>query len=187
MKFVDEQGEGASPTLSALRAYRKHRAAGRRGVPPDAPLDFAPAAPATSPLMARRTSAGSRNSSLPSAQSNRPGGSGRFRPRRRGRLPLMFDTLAVARQLAAAGGDRDQAEVHRWMKSSCGQRRWTISNHRRLALCGRAAWGRFWFVSLARAVAHLPLDRAAWRARPIEAAFTTVEFGGEGGWLKRDS
>ena len=28
MKFVDEQGEGASPTLSALRAYREHRAAG---------------------------------------------------------------------------------------------------------------------------------------------------------------
>ena len=44
MKFVDEQGEEASPTLSALRAYREHRAAGRRGVPPDAPLDFAPAA-----------------------------------------------------------------------------------------------------------------------------------------------
>ena len=34
MKFVDEQGEGASPTLSALRAYREHRAAGRRGVRP---------------------------------------------------------------------------------------------------------------------------------------------------------
>ena len=44
MKFVDEQGEGASPTLSALRAYREHRAAGRRGLPPEAPLDFAPAA-----------------------------------------------------------------------------------------------------------------------------------------------
>ena len=44
MKFVDEQGEGASPPLSALWAYREHRAAGRRGVPPDAPLDFAPAA-----------------------------------------------------------------------------------------------------------------------------------------------
>ena len=44
MKFVDEQGEGTSPTLSALRVYREHRAAGRRGVPPDAPLDFAPAA-----------------------------------------------------------------------------------------------------------------------------------------------
>ena len=44
MKFVDEQGEGTSPTLSALRAYREHRAAGRRGVPPDAPLDFAPTA-----------------------------------------------------------------------------------------------------------------------------------------------
>ncbi len=36
--------EGTSPTLSALRAYREHRAAGRRGVPPHAPLDFAPAA-----------------------------------------------------------------------------------------------------------------------------------------------
>ena len=44
MKFVDEQGEGVSPTLSALRVYRDHRAAGRRGLPPDAPLDFAPAA-----------------------------------------------------------------------------------------------------------------------------------------------
>ena len=44
MKFVDEQGEGTSPTLAALRVYREHRAAGRRGVSPDAPLDFAPAA-----------------------------------------------------------------------------------------------------------------------------------------------
>ena len=44
MKFVDEHVEGTSPTLSALRAYREHRAAGRRGVPPHAPLDFAPAA-----------------------------------------------------------------------------------------------------------------------------------------------
>ena len=44
MKFVDEQGEGTSPTLAALRVYREHRAAGRRGVPPDAPLDFAPKA-----------------------------------------------------------------------------------------------------------------------------------------------
>ena len=34
MKFVDEQGEGTSPTLAALPAYREHRAAGRRGVPP---------------------------------------------------------------------------------------------------------------------------------------------------------
>ena len=40
MKFVDEQGEGVSPTLSALRVHREHRAAGRRGLPPDAPLDF---------------------------------------------------------------------------------------------------------------------------------------------------
>ena len=44
MKFVDEQGQGVSPTLSALRVYREHRAAGRRGLPPDAPLDFAPTA-----------------------------------------------------------------------------------------------------------------------------------------------
>ena len=42
MTFVDEQGEGVSPTLAALRVSREHRAAGRRGVPPDAPLDFAP-------------------------------------------------------------------------------------------------------------------------------------------------
>ena len=44
MKFVDEQGEGASPTLAALRAYREHRAAGRRGLPPDVSIDFAPPA-----------------------------------------------------------------------------------------------------------------------------------------------
>ena len=47
-KLVDEQGEGASPTLSALRAYGEHRAAGRRGVPPHAPLDFAPCGAAAS-------------------------------------------------------------------------------------------------------------------------------------------
>ena len=93
MKFVDEQGEGVSPTLSALRVYREHRAAGRRGLPPNAPLDFAPAAlqplirrngvtdrprrwesalssrsatrsrPVTSPSTVRRTSASSRRSS----------------------------------------------------------------------------------------------------------------------------
>ena len=51
MKFVDEQGGGTSPTLAALRVYREHRAAGRRGVPPDAPLDFAP--PALQPLIRR--------------------------------------------------------------------------------------------------------------------------------------
>ena len=44
MTFVDEHAEGVSPTLSAVRLYRAHRAAGRRGVPPDAPLDFAPTA-----------------------------------------------------------------------------------------------------------------------------------------------
>jgi len=32
MRFVDEQSEGASPTLSALRAYREHRAARGRPV-----------------------------------------------------------------------------------------------------------------------------------------------------------
>ena len=51
MKFVDEQGEGASPTLAALRAYREHRAAGRRGRPPDVSIDFAP--PALQPLIRR--------------------------------------------------------------------------------------------------------------------------------------
>ena len=51
MKFVDEQGKGTSPTLSALRAYREHRAAGRRGLPPDVSLDFAP--PALQPLIRR--------------------------------------------------------------------------------------------------------------------------------------
>ena len=45
MKFVDEQGEGASPTLAALRAYREHRAAGRRGLPPDVSIDCAPPEP----------------------------------------------------------------------------------------------------------------------------------------------
>ena len=44
MTFADEHAEGVSPTLSAVRLYRAHRAAGRRGVPPDAPLDFAPTA-----------------------------------------------------------------------------------------------------------------------------------------------
>ena len=44
MTFVDEHAEGVSPTLSAGRLSRAHRAAGRRGVPPDAPLDFAPTA-----------------------------------------------------------------------------------------------------------------------------------------------
>ena len=44
MTFVDEHAEGVSPTLSAVRLSREHRAAGRRGVPPDAPLDFAPTA-----------------------------------------------------------------------------------------------------------------------------------------------
>ena len=33
MKFVDEQGEGTSPTLAALRVYREHRAAGRASRP----------------------------------------------------------------------------------------------------------------------------------------------------------
>ena len=44
MKFVDEQGNGASPTLAALRVYFEHRAAGRRSLPSDTPIDFAPTA-----------------------------------------------------------------------------------------------------------------------------------------------
>ena len=43
MKFVDEQGTGASPTLAALQVYCEYRAAGQRSVPPNAPLDFVPA------------------------------------------------------------------------------------------------------------------------------------------------
>ena len=44
MTFVDEPGEGTSPTRAARRVSREHRAAGRRGLPPDAPRDFAPTA-----------------------------------------------------------------------------------------------------------------------------------------------
>ena len=45
MKFVDEQGErGRRRRCRRCEPYREHRAAGRRGVPPHAPLDFAPAA-----------------------------------------------------------------------------------------------------------------------------------------------
>ena len=44
MKFVDEQGNGASPTLAALRVYCEHRAAGGRSLPSDTPIDFAPTA-----------------------------------------------------------------------------------------------------------------------------------------------
>ena len=51
MKFVDEQGNGASPTLAALRVYCEHRAAGRRSLPSDTPIDFAP--PALEPLIRR--------------------------------------------------------------------------------------------------------------------------------------
>ena len=36
MKFVDEQGEGTSPTLAALRVYREHRAASRPNFAPTA-------------------------------------------------------------------------------------------------------------------------------------------------------
>ena len=43
-QWPDTPCGSATSTLSALRAYREHRAAGRRGVPPHAPLDFAPAA-----------------------------------------------------------------------------------------------------------------------------------------------
>ena len=51
MKFVDEQGNGASPTLAALRVYCEHRAAGRRSLPSDTPIAFAP--PALEPLIRR--------------------------------------------------------------------------------------------------------------------------------------
>ena len=44
MKFLDERHQGASPTLEALRVYREGRAAKRRILPADTPLDFAPKA-----------------------------------------------------------------------------------------------------------------------------------------------
>ena len=44
-RFAGPRAREPSPTLSALRAYREHRAAGRRGVPPDAPLDPVGAGP----------------------------------------------------------------------------------------------------------------------------------------------
>ena len=42
MNFLDEHGDGASPTLEAVRTYREIRSSGRRTIPPDAPMDFAP-------------------------------------------------------------------------------------------------------------------------------------------------
>ena len=42
MNFLDEHGDGASPTLEAVRTYREIRSSGRRTMPPDAPMDFAP-------------------------------------------------------------------------------------------------------------------------------------------------
>lgn len=44
MKFLDERHQGVSPTLEALRVYREGRAAKRRTLPDDTPLDFAPKA-----------------------------------------------------------------------------------------------------------------------------------------------
>ena len=44
MNFLDEHGDGASPTLEAVRTYREIRSSGRRTIPPDAPMDFAPKA-----------------------------------------------------------------------------------------------------------------------------------------------
>ena len=44
MNFLDDRHQGASPTLEALRVYREGRAAKRRTLPADAPLDFAPKA-----------------------------------------------------------------------------------------------------------------------------------------------
>ena len=44
MNFLDEHGDDASPTLEAVRTYREIRSSGRRTMPPDAPMDFAPKA-----------------------------------------------------------------------------------------------------------------------------------------------
>ena len=44
MNFLDEHGEGASPTLEAVRMYHEIRSSGRRSMPSDAPMDFAPKA-----------------------------------------------------------------------------------------------------------------------------------------------
>ena len=41
---VDTSRSSSAPAVEFVVAGREHRAAGRRGVPPDAPLDFAPAA-----------------------------------------------------------------------------------------------------------------------------------------------
>ena len=44
VNFLDEDGGSPSPTLEAVRAYRENHAAGRRMLPPDAPVDFIPKA-----------------------------------------------------------------------------------------------------------------------------------------------
>ena len=44
VNFLDEKHQGPSPTLEALRVYRQGRAARRRTLPADTPLDFAPKA-----------------------------------------------------------------------------------------------------------------------------------------------
>ena len=44
MSFLDEHDEGASPTPKAVRMYRKLRTSGRRTLPSDGPVDFAPKA-----------------------------------------------------------------------------------------------------------------------------------------------
>ena len=44
MSFLDEHDEGASPTLKAVRMYRELRTSGRRTLPSDTPVDFAPKA-----------------------------------------------------------------------------------------------------------------------------------------------
>ena len=70
------------------------------------------------PTRASVSGAGARKSSISldrlrlEVDRNRPDGRGCFAPwRAHGRLPPVFDTLAVAQQLAAGGVDRDQAEV----------------------------------------------------------------------------
>ena len=44
MNFLEEKHHGPSPTLEALRVYRQDRAARRRTLAADTPIDFAPKA-----------------------------------------------------------------------------------------------------------------------------------------------
>ena len=44
VNFLDEHGDGVSPTLEAVRTYRETHTSRRRTLPPDATVDFAPKA-----------------------------------------------------------------------------------------------------------------------------------------------